>query len=161
MSNYFVTMNDGKSGPEFWPLDRLTALKEIIESILNTSLFAPSSNGGFYVKQHRTVPKTHNYVPNLGVNTAHPLLILSTTYDPICPLMSARSANKAFADSQIVEVKGYGSLFRGCSFDLCCKARPGVFVQWHSPEECEVDGPYFIKLEEDGKVLAYGFEGIR
>ena len=42
------------------------------------------------------------------METAHPLLILSTSYDPVCPLVSARSANEAFVGSQIIELKGYG-----------------------------------------------------
>ncbi|KAK4095884.1 hypothetical protein N658DRAFT_390614, partial [Parathielavia hyrcaniae] len=41
-------------------------------------------------------------------STAYPLLLFSTTYDPVCPLMSARSAKEAFEGSRIVEVKGYG-----------------------------------------------------
>jgi len=155
-ANYFVTMNDGKSGPKFWPLDRVTALKEIIEPVLNPSLFAPSSNGGFYVKQHWTVPKTHNYVPKLGVKTAHPLLILSTTYDPICPLVSARSANKAFADSQIVEVKGYGHCSMAVASACIAKHVRGILYNGTVPKsytQCEVDGPYFIKPEQDEKTL--------
>jgi hypothetical protein len=137
-------------------LDRVTALKEIIEPVLNPSLFAPSSNGGFYVKQHWTVPKTHNYVPKLGVKTAHPLLILSTTYDPICPLVSARSANKAFADSQIVEVKGYGHCSMAVASACIAKHVRGFLYNGTVPKsytQCEVDGPYFIKPEQDEKTL--------
>jgi hypothetical protein len=154
-ANYFVTMKDGKSGPKFWPLDWVTAPKEIIEPILKASLFAPSSNGEFYVKQHWTVPKTHNYVPKLGVKTAHPLLILSTMYDPICPLVSARSANKAFVDSLIVEVKRYGH----CSVAVasaCIAKHVRVFSYNGIPKsytQCEADGPYFIKPEQDEKAL--------
>lgn len=154
-ANEFVTFNDGKSGLEHWPKGRLAAL-EMIAHATNSSLFAPTEAGFLYMKQQWAVPKTHSYVPKLGIRTAHPLLILSTTYDPICPLVSARSANKAFVGSQIVEVKGYGH----CSVAVAsaCVARnlraflyngtvPEVYTQ------CEVDGPYFVKPEDGRKAV--------
>jgi pimeloyl-ACP methyl ester carboxylesterase len=152
----FVMMNDGRTGPEYWPQDRQSLLDELIP-YLGHGLFGPTENSIYYTKQQWAVERTHGYIPKYGVETAHPLLILSTTYDPVCPLISARSANKAFAGSQIVEVKGYGH----CSIAVSstCTARhvrdflyngtlPGGYTQ------CEVDGPYFVKPEEDGKVVA-------
>lgn len=154
-------MNDGKSGQNFWPKDRATVLEKIIEPATNYSRFAASFNGGYYIKQHWTVPKTHTYEPKLGVKTAHPLLILSTTYDPICPLVSAHSAQRSFAGSQIVEVKGYGH----CSVSLpsSCAAKHiraflynGTLPDSHT--QCEVDGkPYFVRPEEDGQ----GFTALK
>lgn len=154
-ANRFVTFNDGLSGPAHWPKDRRSALK-IGMSVFNSSLFAATWNGDLYMKQQWPLPKTHNYVPKYGVKTAHPLLILSTTYDPICPLVSAQSAQLAFADSQIVEVKGFGH----CSVSVTsnCLANHvrgflynGTLPQGHT--QCEVDGPYFVKPEEDGKAV--------
>lgn len=82
---------------------------------------------------------------------AHPLLILSTTYDPVCPLISARSAQEAFEGSQIVEVKGYGH--RSISVTSSCTAKiiREFLYKGSLPEvytECEVDSPYF--KESDG-----------
>lgn len=151
----FIMFNDGKSGLEHWPQGRQAAL-EMIVHVVNSSLFAPAEAGSLYMKQQWAVPKTHSYVPKLGVKTAHPLLILSTTYDPICPLVSARSANKAFAGSQIVEVKGYGH----CSVAVtsACVARNlrAFLYNGTVPEtytQCEVDGPYFVKPEEGEKAV--------
>ncbi|KAJ4389606.1 hypothetical protein N0V93_007077 [Gnomoniopsis smithogilvyi] len=157
-ANYFVSMNDGKSGPDFWPSDRVSVLKDIIEPVANSSLFAAAGagNGGFYVKQQWAVPKTHNYVPQLDVKTAHPLLILSTTFDPVCPLVSARSAQRAFVDSQIVEVKGYGHCSVAVTSNCVARHVRAFLYNGTLPDsytQCEVDGPYFIKPEEDGKVL--------
>lgn len=153
---YFVTMNDGKSGPNFWPQDRATVLKKIIAPAVNYSRFAESVNGGYYIKQHWTVPKTHTYEPKLGVKTAHPLLILSTTYDPICPLVSARSAQKSFAGSQIVEVKGYGHCSVSVPSSCVAKHIRGFLYNGTVPDShtlCEVDGqPYFVKPDENGQV---------
>ncbi|KAJ4420480.1 hypothetical protein N0V82_004357 [Gnomoniopsis sp. IMI 355080] len=155
-ANYFVTMNDGKSGLDFWPSDRKSVLKNIIEPIVNSSLFGGASAGigGMYIKQHWKVPKTHNYVPKLDVKTAHPLLILSTSFDPVCPLVSARSAQKAFADSQIVEVKGYGHCSVAVTSTCAAKHIRAFLYNGTLPEsytECEVDGPYFVRPDEDGK----------
>lgn len=157
--NNFVTYNDGKSGPDFWPSDRLPVLKNIIEPLANSSLFAAAGTGvgGVYIKQHWVIPKTHTYVPKLGVKTAHPLLILSTTFDPVCPLLSARSAQKGFADSQIVEVKGYGHCSVAVTSNCVAKHIRAFLYNGTLPEsytQCEVDGPYFIKPEADGKAIA-------
>lgn len=153
-ANYFVTMNDGKAGPKFWPKERIPALKNIIEPVANSSLFTGDVIGGLYIKQHWTAPKTHSYVPKLDVRTAHPLLILSTTFDPVCPLVSARSANRAYVDSQIVEVKGYGHCSVSVTSTCVAKHVRNFLYNGTLPEsytQCEVDGPYFIKPEEEGK----------
>lgn len=154
-ANEFIQFSDGKSGPDHWPQDRLAAL-EMIAHVANASLFAPAMAGQLYKKQQWAVPRTHSYVPRRGVETAHPLLILSTTYDPICPLVSARSAKEAFAGSQIVEVKGYGH----CSVAVAsaCTARHVRAFLYNGtvPEaytQCEVDGSYFVKPEEGGKAV--------
>lgn len=152
-ANEAVMLNDGKSGLKNWPRDRHSALR-IIEPAVNASLFGPSMYDGLYIKQQWAIPKTHNYVPKFGVKTAHPLLILSTTYDPVCPLVSARSANKAFANSQIVEVKGYGHCSVAVASTCLAKHVRSFLYNGTVPEnytQCEVDGPYFVKPEEDGK----------
>ncbi|THC99785.1 hypothetical protein EYZ11_000715 [Aspergillus tanneri] len=130
----FVTLNDGVTGPDHWPQDRQSLLDRIVP-LVNQSLFGASLNKMYYMRQQWTVPRTHPYVPRKGVKTAHPLLILTTTYDPVCPLMSARSANLAFDGSQIVEIKGYGH----CS--------PVV-------TSCEVDSPYFARITESSSGFA-------
>lgn len=154
-SNTFVELNDMKSGAKYWPQDRKSAL-DIIISVANQSLFGPAWSSGSYVRQQWTVPQTHNYVPKYAVKTAHPLLILSTTYDPVCPLVSARSANKAFAGSQIVEVKGYGHCSVAVTSSCIAKHVRGFLYNGTVPDnytQCEVDGPYFVKPEEDGKTV--------
>lgn len=159
-ANYFVSMNDGKSGPAFWPPDRATVLKDIIEPMVNASMFAASTRGGWYVKQHWTVPQTHTYAPHRRgvVATAHPLLLLSTTWDPICPLVSARAAHRAFAGARLVEVRGYGH----CSVAVAsaCVARHvrAFLADGTVPAgrytTCEVDGPYFVPPAAGGQVGA-------
>ncbi|KAF3760325.1 alpha/beta-hydrolase [Cryphonectria parasitica EP155] len=155
-ANQFVTYNDGKSGLRNWPKGRLSAL-EIIKPVANSSLFAPAGTSELYQKQQWTIPKTHNYVPRLGVETAHPLLILSTTFDPICPLVSAQSAKRAFAGSEIVEVKGFGHCTVAVTSSCVAKHVRAFLYNGTVPDshtQCEVDGPYFVKPEDqNGKSI--------
>lgn len=146
-----IEQNDGASGPGLWPQDRQGVL-DLILPFMNSSLFALMENDQVYSKQQWAIPKTHSFVQKYGVETAHPLLILSTTFDPVCPLISARAANAAFVGSQIVELRGYGH---------CSLAMPSRCVARHvraflyngtvpdNYTQCEVDGPYFVKPEED------------
>ncbi|KAI4862450.1 Alpha/Beta hydrolase protein [Hypoxylon rubiginosum] len=151
-----VTLNDGASGVDHWPQDR-QALLEMLLPFMNQSIFSPAEYAGYYPKQKWIIPKTHDFVPRMGVKTAHPLLILSTTYDPVCPLVSARSANAAFEGSQIVEVRGYGHCSLAIPSTCIAKHVRAFLTNGTLPEkytQCESDGPYFIKPEEDGKVVA-------
>lgn len=141
----FIRLNDGLTGPEHWPQDRQSLL-DIILPLFNQSMFGASQSKWFFMRQQWAVPRTHSYVPRKGVKTAHPLLILSTTYDPVCPLTLARSAQEAFEGSQIVEIKGYGH--SSISVTSLCTAKiireflyKGSLPKTYTA--CEVDSPYF------------------
>lgn len=102
------------------------------------------------------IPRTHDFVPQKRVETAHPLLILTTSYDPICPIKGAYVARDIFVGSQIVENKAYGH----CSDAMpsLCVARhvKAFFDEGKVPEnhtQCEVDGDYFPRHDEDGKAM--------
>ncbi|KAK4182895.1 Alpha/Beta hydrolase protein [Podospora australis] len=160
-ANTVIMTNDGVSGPKNWPVSgRQELVKQVIDfynsstsRLFNTAL----SHEGHFEKQAWKIPRTHNYVPTKGVKTAHPLLVLTTTYDPICPLVSAKSANDAFVDSKIVEVKGYGH----CSLavpSLCINKHVRAFLdEGKLPDDytqCEGDGnPYFGKSDDEKKGL--------
>ncbi|KAI3137043.1 hypothetical protein CBS147325_7402 [Penicillium roqueforti] len=141
----FIRLNDGLSGPKNWPQDRQPLLDYILTSF-NQSMFGARHSKIFFMRQQWTMPRTHSYVPRKGVTTAHPLLILSTTWDPVTPLTSARSAKEAFQDSQIVEVKAYGH----CSIAVDSSCAANIIRDFlyegklpHAYTECEVDSPYF------------------
>ncbi|CAK3902231.1 Carboxylesterase A [Lecanosticta acicola] len=155
-ANTVVSMNDALTGPAYWPQDRKSLLKEIVE-LTNRSIFAPTENDGYYTRQQWVVPRTHNFTQDYDVETAHPLLILSTSYDPICPLVSAKAAQTAFKDSQIVEVEGYGHCSVAVTSNCLAKHVRDFLYNGKLPDKytkCEVDGPYFVRPEEDGKVRA-------
>jgi pimeloyl-ACP methyl ester carboxylesterase len=148
----FIALNDGASGPEKWPADRQGFLDDLLPFFNQSSLFTDFQMDFYFSKRAWTVPRTHTYAPKRKVKTAHPLLLLTTTYDPVCPLLSAKSANDVFEGSRIVEVKGYGH---------CSSAVPSMCVARHVrnflyngtlPDghvQCEADGkPYFSKLED-------------
>lgn len=89
--------------------------------------------------------------------TAHPLLILSTTYDPICPLKSAKKAEGVRVGSRLVEVKGYSH----CSVAVasaCLAQHVREFLRTGTlPPEgstCEVDEPYFQEPESQEALWA-------
>ncbi|KAF2666509.1 alpha/beta-hydrolase [Microthyrium microscopicum] len=152
----FVLINDGLSGPKYWPSSR----KDMITKTtpwLNQSLFSMMSYGTYYRKQAWAIPKTHTFVPKKNVKTVHPLLILSTTYDPVCPLVSAHAANRAFEGSKIVELKSYGHCTVSMPSECVAKHVRKFLYNGTLPDShttCEVDGAYFVKPEEDGKLVA-------
>lgn len=153
-SGDFVSLNDMKTGAKHWPQDRKSAL-DIIIPTTNASLFGPMGTMNYFARQQWIVPQTHNYTPRYNVTTAHPLLILSTTYDPVCPLISAHSASKAFAGSQIVEVKGYGHCSVAVTSSCIAKHVREFLYNGTVPKkytQCEVDGPYFVRPDEDENV---------
>ncbi|KAK2595281.1 hypothetical protein QQS21_006996 [Conoideocrella luteorostrata] len=155
-----VALNDGASGAKFWPQGRREFLDKIMPYYKNSSI-AASTNRMYSAKQQWLIPRTHDYVPRRGVETAHPLLILSTTYDPVCPLAAARTANDAFVGSKLAELKAYGH---------CSLAMPSLCVARHVrnylrdgtlPEEgatCEVDALYFGKRNMMGRAEKKVFE---
>ncbi|KAK3385679.1 Alpha/Beta hydrolase protein [Podospora didyma] len=161
-TQFVITLNDGASGPKHWPKQGRTDLLDIIVPFFdNSSSFAGTSYDFYFAKQAWPIEKTHGYVPRRGVQTAHPLLILTTTYDPVCPLVSAKSAYASFEDSRIVEVLGYGHCSVAVPSVCLAKHVRNFFYEGLVPDaahtRCEVDGePYFVKpaVAADGKVCA-------
>lgn len=148
----FILLNDGLTGPKHWPQERKPLLSTILE-VLDESIFAVTEDETYYQKAKWRLPNTHNFKPKKGVKTANPLLILSTTYDPVCPLVSARVARDAFEGSRLIEVLGYGH----CSVALpsACLAKhvraflyDGKLPDGDGDVQCEVDIPYFLPPEE-------------
>ncbi|KAI0967266.1 alpha/beta-hydrolase [Xylaria arbuscula] len=161
----FVMLNDGASGAKHWPRDRKTMLEWLVP-FMNRSIFAPTEHGIYYAKQQWLIPKTHSFTPPPHiVHTAHPLLILTTSFDPVCPLISARSAQRAFKDSQIVEVLGYGHCSTAVP-SLCLARHVRAFLEDGTVPEahvrCEVDEAYayFPGEDDEGVVGKLDEEGF-
>jgi pimeloyl-ACP methyl ester carboxylesterase len=153
-SSKFVTLNDGLSGPDHWPQSSAGLIHWMLPYLLNSSL-TPSDISLYFLKQQWKLPRTHSYVPRRGVETAHPLLILSTTYDAITPLVSAVSANEPFDRSQIIEVEGYGHSSLAVASVCVVKHVRAFLYEGIMPSnytKCEVDSPYFIRKNKNDKV---------
>jgi pimeloyl-ACP methyl ester carboxylesterase len=142
-----VTLNDGISGAKYWGQGQEAYLDKMLPYYRNFSI-ATTVNRQYGAKQQWLIPRTHSYVPRGGVKTAHPLLILSTTYDPVCALAGAKTANEAFVDSRLVEVKAFGH----CSLampSLCVARHVRAFLEQGTMPApgatCEIDVPYFKK----------------
>ncbi|RDA90660.1 hypothetical protein CP533_6822 [Ophiocordyceps camponoti-saundersi (nom. inval.)] len=118
--NDIVEINDGLSGPEHWPEGR-KGLVNMLKPWYESSPFFFQMNREYYAKQQWTIEKGHDFVPKRKVRTTHPMLIISTTYDPICPLVSAKRSQETFENSSLIEIKGYGH----CSLSLAslCMAK--------------------------------------
>jgi len=143
---YAVSLNDGVSGLERWPAGH-EALSDILVPFYNDTMFRSASTKTYFAKQQWSVPRTHHYVPRTGIKTAHPLLILTTTYDPVCPLVSAKNSSASFVESRIVEVKGYGHCSLAIPSKCVAEHVRGFLYNGTLPEaehtQCEREGKYF------------------
>ncbi|KAK3181622.1 hypothetical protein K4F52_007000 [Lecanicillium sp. MT-2017a] len=145
--NMVISNNDHPTGKDYMPQTR----KEILETyapMFNDTAFSVTTFSDYFARAVWPIPNDHKYSPSKEVETSHPMLILSTTYDPVCPLSSAQVAQKSFKHSRLVEVQGYGH----CSIALqssCAAKHVRAFLNNGTlPEEkhskCASDGPYFI-----------------
>ncbi|EFQ96695.1 hypothetical protein MGYG_08619 [Nannizzia gypsea CBS 118893] len=144
-----IHLNDGLSGEKHWPQERTELLDQLLPWYANSS-FAFSQNKLYYAKQQWRIPRTHKFTPRDDVETAHPLLVLSMTFDPVCPLASAKVATQSFRGSRLVEVKGYGHCSQAVQSACATKhirnfLQRGVLPDTHV--QCDVDSEYYIKPE--------------
>ncbi|TVY81281.1 putative hydrolase [Lachnellula suecica] len=98
-----------------------------------------------------SIPTTHTFRPQYHpefprFKTAEPILVLSTTWDPVCPLVSAKKAHNSFEGAGLVEQKSYGH----CSISMpsLCTAKHvhRYFNDGVLPEagaKCDIDAEYF------------------
>lgn len=144
-ANDIIDLNDGASGSGHWPKGR-QGLVDYLAPWYDSTPFFFQMNREYYAKQQWAIARTHSFKPPRRVRTAHPMLIVSTTYDPICPMASAKVARQAFEDSRLIEIKGYGH----CSLaqPSLCMARHlraylehGTMPDYHTV--CDGDRPYF------------------
>lgn len=125
-TNTFVVHNDQWSAGENAPVHGARALK-------NFSLSAPQPSRlvsrymapDLFTRASWTIHKGHNFHPSYNpqnpFKTAEPILILSTTLDPVCPLVSAKKAHASFEGSGFIQQNSIGH----CSISMpsLCTAR--------------------------------------
>ena len=113
-TNTFVTLNDAwKTGPDA-PFHGVKAVQNFTLSLPDQSKLVTKYMGSdMFDRASWSVPKTHNFHPQYypefpRFETAEPILVLSTTFDPVCPLVSAQKAHNSFKGAGFVEQKSYG-----------------------------------------------------
>jgi hypothetical protein len=142
-----VALNDCLTGPG----RRIDIRYWMSLPLRKQSLFNAAHSKIYYMKKKWTVPKRHTYVSHRGVKTAHPLLMISTTFDSVCPLWAARSANEAFEGSRFVEVDGCGCGHFSVAVASVCVARHLRDILYEGKllpnyTKCEVDSPYLVRV---------------
>jgi hypothetical protein len=113
-TNLFVTTNDNwKSGPAA-PVHDLKPVQNFSLSLPQQSKLISKYRGSdIYNRASWSIPTTHNFHPHYypeypKVKTEEPILIISITYDLVCPLVSAKKAYSSFHGAGFVEQKSYG-----------------------------------------------------
>lgn len=113
-TNTFATMNDiVQTGTE--------APVHGIQPIKNYTLMQPRpfnlvskySGSVAFDRASWVIPTTHIFRPQYypefpRFKTAEPILVISTTWDPVCPLVSARKAHNTFSSAGLLEQLSYG-----------------------------------------------------
>jgi TAP-like protein len=113
----FVMMNDNWKTGSSAPFHGIKQIQNYSFSVPEYSKLL-SAHGrllgfDFFDRAAWAFPTTHNFHPHYypefsRVKTAHPILMLSTTYDPVCPLISAKKARDSFEGAGLLEQKSYG-----------------------------------------------------
>ena len=123
----FVVLNDNwKTGLEA-PAHGIKPLQHYISTRPDVSiLLSKYEASDIYDRASWSIPKTHKFHPQYHpefprFKTAEPILVLSTTYDPVCPLISARKAHNSFEGAGFLEQKSYGHCV--ISMPSLCTAR--------------------------------------
>jgi hypothetical protein len=113
-TNTFVVLNDNlKTGVEA-PVHGIKPIRNYTLSRHEKSFLVSKYEGSdVFDRASWVIPTSHNFRPRYHpefprVKTAEPILVLSTTWDPVCPLVSAKKAADSFEGAGLVEQKSYG-----------------------------------------------------
>ncbi|CAG8971312.1 hypothetical protein HYALB_00001479 [Hymenoscyphus albidus] len=171
-TNDFVTKNDnwltGAQAPVHGvkPVQNYTIAKHPLSTLVSKYYGSDAYDRASWLfpTTHKFHPQYHPQFPR--VKTAKPILVLSTTFDPVCPLASAKKAQNSFEGAGFVEQKSYGH----CSISMpsLCTAKHvhRYFNEGTIPEAgstCKIDADYFpgrgkshvsTLSEEDRELLA-------
>jgi pimeloyl-ACP methyl ester carboxylesterase len=113
-TNTFVIFNDNWISGSAAPFHGLKPIQNYSMSRPEESKLVSKYQGSDnYDRASWLIPTTHNFHPQYypkfpRFKTAEPILVVSTTYDPVCPLISAKKAHNSFEGAGFVEQKSYG-----------------------------------------------------
>ncbi|KAL3469561.1 TAP-like protein-domain-containing protein [Aspergillus californicus] len=117
------------------------SLSKIADDRSDENMRCAQWNENLFAKEH--------YTGDFNVKTAHPVLVLSNTFDPTTPLTAAHNLTATFEGSVLLEQNGYGHTT--LSMPSLCKAKAvrAYFANGTLPADgtiCETDVPLFTKL---------------
>lgn len=149
-----IRANDALSGPAYWPQGKGLLLDKLLQD-LSVSSFVQVDSMTSYIKQRWSIPRTHNFTQPSKVVTEHPLLIISSSFDPVCPLKMAKTANAVFEGSRLVELEAYGHTGSALPSKCVSELVRAYLFNGTLPEtntKCQVDdiNAYFPELDERG-----------
>lgn len=140
-SNTFVTQNDNWKSGLGAPFHGVKALQNFtLSTPVQSKLVSKYIGSDVFNRASWGIPTTHNFHPQYypeypKFKTAEPILILSNTWDPVCPLISAKKAHGSFEGAGFVEQKSFGH----CSVSMpsLCTAKhvQRYFYEGILPEE--------------------------
>ena len=113
-TNTFVVLNDAWKTGAGSPLHGIKPIQNFSLSRTDLSTLVSKYEGSdIFDRASWSIPTTHKFHPQYHpefprFKTAEPILVLSTTYDPVCPLISAKKAHNSFEGAGLVEQKSYG-----------------------------------------------------
>ncbi|KAI0746091.1 alpha/beta-hydrolase [Earliella scabrosa] len=102
-------------------------------------------------------PKWRYTGPVHSTNTAHPLLLVSTQYDPVCPLTQARDVRSRFGSAGLLTQNSYGHCSMSSPSLCTAKQVREYFVNGTLPKEgatCEVDELPFVGRTQNVRALS-------
>lgn len=153
-----ITLNDNRhTGPDQAPVHGIQPVKNYTLSRPETSSLLTRYQGSdIYDRASWRIPTTHDFRPRYfprspRTTTAEPILVVSTTWDPVCPLRSAKKARDSFEGARLLEQKSYGH----CSLSMpsLCTAKyvRRYFNEGVLPDDgatCGIDTGYFVLESE-------------
>ncbi|OAA58780.1 S33 family peptidase [Cordyceps fumosorosea ARSEF 2679] len=145
----FVMNNDRPSGHPAWPNNRYDVLKIVTPDAERCSPWSQGVVQGAMLSAQWKVPKAHGFMPRRGVETRHPILVMSSTYDPVCPISAAKRASASFVGAKLIEVRGIGhtalSLPSACATRLLRAYMVNGTMPTEDHTRCDRDDvPYFV-----------------
>jgi len=128
-----------------------------------TSKFAAPIWGIEYLRcsEWRIRPKWRYTGPLAATNTSSPVLIVSPTYDTVCPLTDAKAVHSRYAGSGLLVQNSYGHCSLAAPSLCTAKHLRAYFENGTLPEEgtvCEVDELPFVGKVNSEKVNAMSVE---
>lgn len=153
-ANLVVTCGDGDPYP-YNPAEFAQVFSRLSESsALLAPLWADSYLG---CADWKITPKWRWTGPLRAANTSHPILLVSTSYDPVCPLTQARAVQKRFGGSVLLTQESHGHCSLSAPSLCTAKYLREYFVDGTLPEEgatCEVDELPFVGRTKATRVLS-------